>query len=478
MRINNIFSQLIIISILLISARSVNAQTTRNYRSHEVINIGNGMRAEILSCRGIGDDAECDVIIYKENEKRQNGKRSWEKAKSLRTLELIANNLSSVVKPPAIKAPAKSEIAKVKSETVKDEIKPAPKKLTKPLKTESKVVSVIKQEPEKIKVKDESQVIVSVQTPFLATKETESHNNLVPKVMLSTSTNQYTLEDCFKLALERNLNVKRSENNITNAYIDNKAARASLLPNVSYDLGHYFSFGKNIDPVTNTFVFDNFSGGYTALGLQLELFSGFKKINSIRQSEYLLKAAEYTKKQAQFEIVSNVSLQYARLLFDLEQINVERKNISNTTRQLELVNEKIKVGRQTKYDGFTISARMSTDQANLLTAQNDSALAVQQLKHLLNFSPDQEFAIAPFDTTELNNISTSSFSPAQLVQEITEKHPLLMEAKMKQAAALAGEKIAKSYYYPSLSVGGNIVSNYNANQLNSNGDKVGLGETN
>ena len=38
-----------------------------------------------------------------------------------------------------------------------------------------------------------------------------------------------------------------------------------------------------------------------------------------------------------------------------------------------------------------------------------------------------------------------------------------------------GEKIAKSNLYPSLSLGGNLNSNYNANQINVSGSKVPLG---
>jgi outer membrane protein len=127
-----------------------------------------------------------------------------------------------------------------------------------------------------------------------------------------------------------------AQNVIRSNTIDNQTARASLLPTLSYNLGHYFSFGKNIDPVTNNFVYQSFSGGYTGLGMQIDLFSGFNKINVIKQSAYLLESSEYAKKRAELELLTNVTLAYARLLLDKEQLVVERNNIKSTEAQIEV----------------------------------------------------------------------------------------------------------------------------------------------
>jgi outer membrane protein len=45
---------------------------------------------------------------------------------------------------------------------------------------------------------------------------------------------------------------------------------------------------------------------------------------------------------------------------------------------------------------------------------------------------------------------------------------------MQEEVARIGVKIARSNYFPSLSIGGNISSNYNVNQLNTSGQKTPL----
>ncbi|WP_169337646.1 TolC family protein [Segetibacter koreensis] len=284
----------------------------------------------------------------------------------------------------------------------------------------------------------------------------------------------YTLSDCYNLARARNIGLKQAQNAINTNQIDRKTAQYNLLPSLSYDLGHFISFGKNIDPVTNTFVNQRFSGGSTALSLQLQLFSGFNKINTIKQSAYLIRSAEYARKSAELEVLTNITLTYARLLLGKEELSVQRNNIQSTTKELEVVKEKINVGRLSKYEFYTFNARLNTEQADLVSIQNDSLSALQDLRQLLNFPYSEKFEIAPIDTTTLSKIITANISPEKYLEDILISHPAMKQAEMDVQAAHLGEKIAKSSFYPSLSVGGNLVSNYNIGEQDTNGGKIPL----
>ena len=56
----------------------VSAQTVRKFERHEVVDVGGGMKAEVLQCRGEGPLEECDVIYY--STRRQEGTRVWRNA--------------------------------------------------------------------------------------------------------------------------------------------------------------------------------------------------------------------------------------------------------------------------------------------------------------------------------------------------------------------------------------------------------------
>ncbi len=420
---------------LLFFNSSLSAQMVRKFREHEIINAGNGMKVEILKCRGEGENEECDVIYY--TQKRQLGKRQWEKTTKIKELEQAAKkgqaiNLNKIVTPIPKEEIKKNEITKDRPSQQTDSAK--------------------------INFSSElSQTILNNET-----------------LIYIKPANTYSLEQCFRLALDQNTGLKKATNNISTTVIDHNTARYNLLPSLSYNLGHYFSFGKNIDPVTNTFINENFSGGYTALGLQLQLFSGFSRLNTIKQTSYLVNAAEAAKKKTELELLANVTLTYARLLLQKEQIQIERKNIQSTAKQLGVINEKIKVGRLTRYEAYAFNARLNTEQANLVTIQNDSSAALQDLKNLLNISYKQPFEIAPVDTFLLSKIYSTTIITDNFIDTILQNHPAIKQAQMEEQVAQLGLKIARSNSYPSLSAGGNIATNYNVNQTNSLGQKIPL----
>lgn len=289
------------------------------------------------------------------------------------------------------------------------------------------------------------------------------------------SQKKYTLAECYLLALDRNLTLKQAQNQVTINYIDHKTAVFSLLPSVSYTLGHNYSVGKNIDPVTNFFVNETFSGGFTGVGLQMQIFSGFNKLNTIKQSSYLVKSAEAAKKKTELDILSNVTLTYSRLLANREQALIEINNIESTKKQLEVINEKIKVGRMTRFEAYAFEARLNTEQANLITIQNDASIALQDLKHLLNIKYKDPVDISPIDNATISEIYSNNIYLTDFIDTILLNHPAIKQARLEQQVAESGLGIAKSYSYPSLSVGGNISSNYNVNRTNSVGTKIPIG---
>ncbi len=287
---------------------------------------------------------------------------------------------------------------------------------------------------------------------------------------------QYTLEECYQLALENSIAVKRAQNDISTTALDRNTAQYSLLPSLSYSVNHYFYYGKNIDPVTNDFVFDRFSGGSTGLNLQLELFTGFKRLHAIKQSAYGLQAAGFAKKRTELELLFSITLSYARLLLDKERAAVSRNNIRTTTKMLGIINEKIKNGRLTRYEYYAFNARLDSERATLITVQNDSLTALQELKQLLNMPYKEELTIAPIDTTLLADIYTTSVSTNEVIEAVLQTHPAIKQAQMNEKVAHLGVKMAKSGSLPSLSAGGNLDSNYNGNERIADGGRIPLNQ--
>ena len=296
-------------------------------------------------------------------------------------------------------------------------------------------------------------------------------------VCLQSFTQQvYSLEDCFAIAKENNIGLKKSRNDIEANYIDKKSATFNLLPAVYANAEHIFSSGKSIDPVSNNYVMDNFSGGDFDLSFQLNIFSGFTALNAIKSSLYKMKAGEYAYQKNELETFSEITTAYARLMYAREQVATIKNNNLHTQNELEVVQENINVGKLSKSDFYTINTRYKTEQAALAEAQNDSINAINDLKFLTGFSYNKPFDVKDVDSIEIKNIAAKDFSLSDLLEKILNDHPALQESMYAEKSVAMNLKTAKGNLMPSVSLAGNIFSNYNLNYKNLTGDKIAVGQ--
>jgi hypothetical protein len=72
-------------------------QIKQSYRNHEEIDVGGGMKVEILKCTGDGPTEECDCIYF--TDKRQNGTRMKQNANRIKEEERAANLVKGINNP-------------------------------------------------------------------------------------------------------------------------------------------------------------------------------------------------------------------------------------------------------------------------------------------------------------------------------------------------------------------------------------------
>jgi outer membrane protein len=286
----------------------------------------------------------------------------------------------------------------------------------------------------------------------------------------------YSLADCFLLAKQNNVSFKKNRNDIQSNYIDKKAATFNLLPAVYASAEHIYSSGKNIDPVTNNFVREDFSGGDFDVTMQLNIFSGFNNLNAIKNSLYKIKASEYAYRENELKIFSAITVAYAEVMFNKEQVATIRNNTLHTQNALVVVQEKIDAGRLSKTDYYTINTRNKSEQADIAEAQNDSVTAMNELKYLTGLNYNTPFSIKDIDSGEIRNITLKEFNLSEVLERVLKDHPALLQTMFSEKSAEMNLKTARGDLYPNLSITGNIFSNYNLNYRNLGNSHVSVGE--
>ena len=94
----------------------------------------------------------------------------------------------------------------------------------------------------------------------------------------------WTLQQCIEYALKNNIRVKQQELNTEISKANYLQSKAQVLPNLNGHASHSYNFGRNIDPVTNSFTTSQVLSQNFGLTSSVVLFNGLENYNNIKQN--------------------------------------------------------------------------------------------------------------------------------------------------------------------------------------------------
>ncbi len=257
-----------------------------------------------------------------------------------------------------------------------------------------------------------------------------------------------TLNDCLIYARDHahTNRINRLETEAANA--DIRISASDLMPYIGLGSSGSLSFGRNIDPETNTY--DNKKTLGTGFGLEmsLPLFDGLVRINNLRA----LKVAELRKKQAQLVEEDRVSLEvikgYYNISYCSSMVEQMQRQLQRDSTDLEAARRSFKLGTKSGADVAELEAIVAADQYELVNQRN--------LLNKAHLSLRTSMGMPPSDT--LLNIS-----PDFNYQITTDKPHILPEIEEAEMAVKEGAmrlRVAKGGYSPKLSFNAGVSTSY------------------
>ncbi len=216
---------------------------------------------------------------------------------------------------------------------------------------------------------------------------------LAPVLCAQDSLRRWTLEECMQYAVENSPQVVRQEYMNDNYRQDRIGAIASMMPRISAGSGVGWSFGRNVDPETNTYInTSSFSNSYS-LSASIPLFNGFAAINNVRST----RIARLRGEQEWEQIARRVTEATMTAFFDViyyeeavsiaaEQLEQSRKNLAMTERQAEL-------GLKGRPEVAQIEAEVAGGEYLLVQQENLRDLALLQLKDQMNYPLEEPLSV-------------------------------------------------------------------------------------
>lgn len=270
----------------------------------------------------------------------------------------------------------------------------------------------------------------------------------------------WSLERCIEYALDNNLGVKQAAASVRTAQLAESQAKASRLPNVSASFNAGEQFGRTIDPTTNSF--SNIATGYNSVGLSagVPLFSGGQTHYSVKQASWNFKASEADARQIENNLALQVAQAYLNILLSQEQLESARQRVEQSGRQLDATLKLIDAGSLPRADRYNVDAQIAREEQAVVVAQNNVELAYLTLKQLLQLEPDFALQVEQPIYAIPADANPDALALGPVYEQAMNTQPSVQAAAYRVRAADEGVSVARSGYWPSVSLFANLSSNY------------------
>lgn len=276
----------------------------------------------------------------------------------------------------------------------------------------------------------------------------------------SYAQDEWSLKKCLEYAIENSFDVYQSDLNIDDSQIITDLSKKERHPNLTANSNVNWNLGRSIDPTSNTFVNTTFfSNGYS-INTGVSLFQGGRISNTIRQNQILEKIAGENKSSTINTLMLNVVNSFFEVLFAQDNYQNVLLQIKTIDDQIDQMQKMINAGTRAEFELYDLQAQKATSEQDKTIASNRIDLAYLGLKAFLNLPSDYDLKLKKpdFEQEVFTNLEMATLD--EVFAKALAFQPNAKSLEYQISSAEAGVEIAKSSYYPSVTAGIGINTNY------------------
>lgn len=272
---------------------------------------------------------------------------------------------------------------------------------------------------------------------------------LVCNITIQAQSKKWTLEECVTYAIQNNISIKQSELDSKMALIDKKSAVGRFLPSLNASASHSWNIGLNQDITTG--LLQNKTTQFTSAGANvgIDIYRGLQNQNTLRKANLSIVAAKYQLVKMKEDIALNVANAFLQVLFNKENLKVQKEQLRINEKQYVRSEELVKVGSIPRGDLLDVKATLALNNQNVITAENSLLISKLSLSHLLQLKDFENFDVVDdTDVKDENNIMAQT--PSAIYEKAFEGRTELKIARTNLEIAEKNVAIAKGAFQPTL----------------------------
>lgn len=268
----------------------------------------------------------------------------------------------------------------------------------------------------------------------------------------------WTIEQCIDTALANNRNIRQQQLMYKSKEIAYKQSKNDLLPNLSGSINQNFGFGRSLDDNYN-YVNSNSIGTSFGLGTSLTLFDGKKMKYNIEAKKTELLASGADLEKVEKDIILNVSTVFLQTLQNKELLKNAETQLLITRENIERRKELINAGKLAEGEIYELLAQEAKEELSRVQAENNVKLSLLDLAQVMNLEQGNDLDIIVPENLFQNELSVLSSN--EVYNSAVQNRPEIKSAQFRLQTSEKNVEIAKSYYFPKLSLSASVGTGYN-----------------
>ena len=187
---------------------------------------------------------------------------------------------------------------------------------------------------------------------------------------LTAQNKKWTLEECVDYAIKNNISIKQSELDLKTSSVENMEAIGGFLPTLSTNANYSINTGASINPVTNQFQNETFKSFSAGASSNVTFFNGLANWKTLQRAKLNKIANTYRLDKMKDDIALSVANSYLQILFNKEQLKVQKNQNVITKENLKRTQDLIEAGAVPAGDIYELQATDATQQQQIIGTEN------------------------------------------------------------------------------------------------------------
>ncbi|MEM1093062.1 MAG: TolC family protein [Bacteroidota bacterium] len=282
-----------------------------------------------------------------------------------------------------------------------------------------------------------------------------------------------SFNEAIQLALDQNINLRQSANQVEIAATQVSDSRMQYYPNLSFSTGTGQSYGRSIDPTSNQFIDDATESWSVSTSSGVSLFTGFRREASMNQAKLDLESADLSFSRQRQDVIFRVMSNYLNLIDQSQQVLIREENLEAQQQELERIQEFVRVGQRAISDQFQQETQVANAELQLIQTQRLLQLAEANLIQILQLDPFGAYEFVIPDVSE-DDLAEQAYSINTMLNEAFTQRTDLQAQEKSISATAEGIRIARSTRLPNINLNGNYSTRWSSASSLNFSDQVDL----